>query len=135
MISISHLTVCSILYLVDLNSFGLEHCINLKSIHFDDIPLWYCHAWSRKWVPDTLAQVKSRIVTELVFTLQVEEEYELDYFDWSGVIDIILHSQFDQLCRVRVVLDCEDDIYFTVSRLIREDKFGVLRDRGILFIE
>ena len=82
-----------------------------------------------------MAQVKSRIVTELVFTLQVEEEYELDYFDWSGVIDIILHSQFDQLCRVRVVLDCEDDIYFTVSRLIREDKFGILRDRGILFIE
>ena len=124
----------STLYLVDLNSFGLELCTNLNSIHFDNIPLWYCHAWSRKWVPDTLVQVKSWIVTELVFALQVREEHELDYFDWSGVIDIILHSQFDQLCRVCVLLDCGDEIYPTVSRLIREDKFGVLHDQGILFV-
>ena len=74
------------------------------------------------------------MITELVFTLEVQEEYELDYFDWLGVIEVLLHSQFDQLRRVCVVLDCGDDIYPTFSKLVREDRFGALRDRGILFV-
>ena len=74
------------------------------------------------------------MVTELVFTLEVLEEYELDDFDWLGITDVLLHSQFGQLRRVAVVLNY-DDIYPSVSRLVREDRFGVLNDRGILFIE
>ena len=76
------------------------------------------------------------MVTELVFELIVEEETELDRFDWLGVVDVLLRPQFDQLRRVCVVLGhCKDDAYPTVSRLVREDRFGVLNDRGILFIE
>ena len=74
------------------------------------------------------------MVTELVFTLEVLEEYELDDFDWLGITDVLLHSQFNQLRRVAVVLNY-DDIHPSVSRLVREDRFGVLNDRGILFIE
>ena len=74
------------------------------------------------------------MVTELVFTLEVLEEYELDDFDWLGITDVLRHSQFGQLRRVAVVLNY-DDIYPSVSRLVREDRFGVLNDRGILFIE
>ena len=64
----------------------------------------------------------------------MREKHELDYFNWSGVNDIILHLQFDQICRVCVLLDCGDEIYPMVLRLIREDKFGVLHDQGILFV-
>ena len=74
------------------------------------------------------------MVTELVFTLEVLEEYELDDFDWLGITDVLLHSQFGQLRRVAVILNY-DDISPSVSRLVREDRFGVLNDRGILFIE
>ena len=74
------------------------------------------------------------MVTELVFTLEVLEEYELDDFDWLGITDVLRHSQFGQLRRVAVVLNY-DDIYPSISRLVREDRFGVLNDRGILFIE
>ena len=74
------------------------------------------------------------MVTELVFTLEVLEEYELDDFDWLGITDVLRHSQFGQLRRVAVILNY-DDIYPSVSRLVREDRFGVLNDRGILFIE
>ena len=75
------------------------------------------------------------MVTELVFTLQLEEVSHLEYFDWLGVIDIIRHSQFDQLRRVCVVLDCGDDIYPKVSRMVRENEFRAISDRGILFVE
>ena len=74
------------------------------------------------------------MVTELVFTLEVLEEYELDDFDWLGITDVLRHSQFGQLRRVAVILNY-DDIYPSVSRLVREDRFGVLNDRGILFVE
>ena len=74
------------------------------------------------------------MVTELVFTLEVLEDYELDDFDWLGITDVLRHSQFGQLRRVAVILNY-DDISPSVSRLVREDRFGVLNDRGILFIE
>ena len=48
--------------------------VSLKSIHFDRIPTWYPQACGQKWVPDTLAQIKSCVVTELVFELVVEEK-------------------------------------------------------------
>lgn len=138
------LTVCPTPYPDNLIPFGLEHCTNLKSIHFDCIPLWHPigRARRRKWVPDILAQVTSCVVTELVFTLEVRREEQwypdisdqLDSFDWSGVIDV-LHSQFDQLRRVCVALSCENHIYPTVSRLVREDRFRVLHDQEILFVE
>ena len=79
-----------------------------------------------------LAQVKFCVVTELVFNLDLGGRKP---FDWLGVIDSLLHPQFGQLHRICVVLGCEDDVYPTVSRLVREDRFGDLSDRGILFIE
>ena len=82
-----------------------------------------------------LAQVKSCVVTELVINLDLGGEHQLDNFDWLGVIDALLHPQFGQLHRIFVVLGCEDDVYPTVSRLVREDRFGDLSDRGIPFIE
>lgn len=82
------------------------------------------------------------MVTEIIFTLEVQEveassdiSHQLDQFDWSAVIDVLLHSRFDQLHRVCVVLVCEKDTYPIASRLVKEDRFEVLRDRGILFIE
>ena len=71
----SLLTICTAPYLGDLNSFGPEHCTNLKSIHFDHIRLWHGHTRNQKWVPDMLAQVKFCVVTELVFNLDLGGEH------------------------------------------------------------
>lgn len=91
-----------------------------------------------QWVPKLLDQITSQDFQELILTLLIQRNNDLECFSWAEVAKALLGQQFTRLKQVRIRLQSADSDQIdrvTTARVIREQKLPTFNDRGILRIE